>query len=272
MFDHFMVIFEEYGQGDGDCKRAAAEIFLNGGTPPHYLPPGSIRVASTNTGARYGVSKDYLFSIARRTLIEVTGDVDVLVNHLDKPYTYQGETWNTMPLTKHWAKTHHNVVFEDEPEKDETWCNPRTMCAVDRYLQKKIEMTGKPIDINDGRTMEMMRGTFGMAATQSYFTHMTFSLQLPSMEEVVNDPHGTPVPTKADLQMLMAYTVAGRVDVNTITPCLTYMSRLPRDMGVTFVQALLRRDYKGMINTPAMQGWISRNSALVSIVSSLAHA
>ena len=51
---------------------------------------------------------------------------------------------------------------------------------------------------------------------------------------------------------------------------ITYMSRLPKDMSVTFVSSMLRRDYKNMINDPAMQAWISKNAPLVSVIASLA--
>jgi hypothetical protein len=37
-------------------------------------------------------------------------------------------------------------------------------------------------------------------------------------------------------------------------------------MGVTYISSLLRRDYKGIINQPAMQAWINKNAALVSII------
>jgi hypothetical protein len=40
-------------------------------------------------------------------------------------------------------------------------------------------------------------------------------------------------------------------------------------MAVTYVSSLLRRDYAGFINQPAMQGWIAKNAALVSIIASL---
>ena len=71
-FDQFVLIIEEYGQGEPETKRALAEIFLNGGTPPYYLPKGSARWACTNAGSRYGVTKDFLFAIARRTVIDIT--------------------------------------------------------------------------------------------------------------------------------------------------------------------------------------------------------
>lgn len=270
-FDRFVLIIEEYGQGEADVKRAIAEIFLNGGTPPHYLPNGSAVVAASNTGARYGVTKDFLFCISRRTLIEISADVDVLVDHWDKPYMHKGRQWQTMPVTKAWAKAHPDVVFEKEPEKDGPWANPRSVSAIDRYLQVVEQHTGK-IDLDDVGLMEMCSGTIGMPATQSMLTHHKYRLELPSYHTVISDPVGTPTPNKADLMMMMAYELAASCKKEHIAQCLTYIGRLKAgDMAITFVTSLLRRDYKGIVNEPAMQAWIAKNAAMVSIIASLAH-
>lgn len=273
-YDRAYLIIEEYGQGEADVKRSAAEIFLNGGTPPWYLPPGSIRVASSNVGQRYGVTKDFDFCIARRTQININGDVDVwLEDFADKPYMYQGKVWQTMPVVKAWAKLHIDHLFEEEPKEQGPWCNPRTLCAADRYLQAKMAINGDGKIPQDPVTMEHLAGTIGMPATQSLDQHLTFRLELPQYDTVVADPTGTPVPTRADLQMLMAYEMANNTKAQHIAECITYIQRLPaKEMATTYVLALLRRDYKGVINTPAMQGWINKNAAVVSIMQSLAAA
>ncbi len=269
MFDKCFLVIDEYGQGEGDVKRAVAEIFLNGGTSPWYLPPGSVRLACTNQGARYGVSKDFDFCIARRCLIEIEGDIEVTLRYMNKPYNYQGKQWVTTPVVKAWAAANPQIVFEAEPEKQGPWCNPRQLCAVDRYLQTKWAQQGNQ-DI-EPTSMSVIAGMIGMPAATSLLAHLEFLTQLPSYNDVVSDPAGTDVPTRADLQMLMAYQMAGYTQVQDLGPCIQYIQRLPKDMGVTYISSLLSRDYKNIINQPAMQAWINKNAALVSIISSLAN-
>jgi len=268
MFDRCFLVIDEYGQGEADVKRAVAEIFLNGGTSPWYLPPGSVRLACTNQGARYGVSKDFDFCIARRSVINIDGDIDVTLRYLDKPYRHQGVMWQTTPVVKAWAAANPQIVFEAEPKEQGPWCNPRQLCATDRFLQSIWAMQGNQ-DITPS-TMSTVAGTIGMPATQSLLSHLEFLTQLPSYQEVVADPANTPVPTRADLQMLMAYQMAGYTQTPDLGPCIQYIQRLPKDMGVTYISSLLSRDYKGIINEPAMQAWISKNASLVSIISTLA--
>lgn len=267
MYDKFFLLIDEYGQGDGDVKRAVAEIFLNGGTSPWYLPPGSIRVACTNQGARYGVSKDFDFCIARRCLLNIDGDPDIWLNYADKPYRHQGKMWQTTPVIKAWAKQNPQILFEPEPKEQGPWCNPRQLCAVDRYLQTKWELQGNQ-DI-DPTSTSTIAGMIGQGAAQSLLGHLQFMLELPSYADVIADPDKCAVPSRADLQMLMAYQLAGYAKAEHLGECITYIQHLPKDMAVTFISSLLRRDYRGIINQPAMQSWINKNATLISVISSL---
>ncbi len=267
MYDKFFLLIDEYGQGEADVKRAIAEIFLNGGTAPWYLPPGSVRIACTNQGARYGVSKDFDFCIARRCLLNIEGDTEIWLRYANKPYSHQGKTWLTTPVIKAWAAANPQLLFETEPKEQGPWCNPRQLCAVDRYLQTKWKLQGnqevEPV------TASTVSGMIGMPATQSLLSHLQFLLELPSYADVVADPAGCPVPTRGDLQMLMAYQLAGYTTVADLAPCIQYIQRLPKDMGVTYISSLLSRDYKGIITQPAMQAWVNKNAKLVSLIASL---
>lgn len=270
MFDTVLLVIEEWGQGSAETKRAGAEVLRAGGTPPFYLPAGSPRIALTNVDACDGVTKEPDFIIGRRNEFTVDGDVDVWVEDFaDKPYEWQGKQWQVQPVTKAWAKQHPEILFEGKPDKQGPWCNPRTITAADRYVQVMAEWNGGQAPVNDPGFMEALSGQIGMAATTSYVGHLQFQLELPSYESVVADPKGTDVPKKGDLQMLMAYSLAGRAKKDDLAAVLTYVSRLPKDMSVTFISSLLRRDYRGIINEPPMQAWIAKNANLVSILASL---
>lgn len=265
-YDEFMIIFDEYGQAEPDVKRSAAEVTLSGGTPPWYAPNPRCMML-TNEGSRYGVTKDFDFAVARRTFLRITGDIDASLMHMDKPYVHRGRKWQVMPVIKAWAAANPTLLFEAEPAVQGPWCNPRQLYAFDRYLQDKFAATGS--QEADPCAIDVGAGTVGMPATASIVSHLQFQLQLPSYDDVVADPVGTPVPTRADLQMLMAYQLAGYAQTDHLKECIQYVSRLPKDMAVTFVSSMLRRDYKDFINHPAMQAWVQKNATLISVISSL---
>ena len=271
LFDSVFLVIEEWGQGAPETKRAGAEVLRIGGTPPYYLPAGSPRIACSNVDPRDGVTKEFDFIIGRRASRQVTGNVDVwLEDFADKPYSWGGKTWEVMPFTKAWAKQHPEVLFENKPEKQGPWCNPRSLTMADRYVQTITEMNGGTTPAKESFFVEGLEGYIGMAATMSYCNDLQFMLDLPQYEDVVKDPLNTPVPTKADLQMMMAYQMAGRCKVEHLAAVISYVSRLPKDMSVTFISSLLRRDYKNIINQAPMQAWIAKNAHLVSIIASLA--
>jgi hypothetical protein len=207
-------------------------------------------------------------------VLDIAQDVDVLVEHWDHPYKYQGRQWQMSPIWKVWAKTTgSSVIFEKEPEEDGPWCNPRTMSAADRIYQELVAANdGKDLDPTDSLLLELFSGTIGMPATVSTTQFLQFRTQLPQYADIVDKPTTTPVPAKADLQMLLAYELANQCQRDKLAETLVYVDRLPKDMGITFISALLRRDYRSMIGQPAMQAWVSRNNSLVAIVSSLANA
>lgn len=271
-YDSVLLVIEEWGQGSPETKRAGAEVLRAGGTPPFYLPPGSPRVALTNIDARDGVTKEFDFIIGRRGELEVTGDVDVwLEDFADKPYRWQGKVWLVDPVVKAWAAANPTILFEPKPVKQGPWCNPRSLTNADRYIQSFTAMSaGKPV-LADTGFLETLAGHIGMGAATSLAAHMQFAIDLPKYQDVVANPGSAPVPGKADLQMLMAYTMASRVKVADLGPVIQYMNRkeMPKDMAVTFITSLLRRDYKSIINEAPMKAWIAKNANLVSVISSL---
>ncbi len=275
-YDDFMLFIDEKDKAGPDTSRGLSEIMLSGRNGYWSLGERSVRIAASNEGGRYGSQKKFDFEISRRFKLKVDGNIDVTVNHLDKPYVWGGKMWQTMPVTKMWAKTHSEIVFEGPPKKEQgEWCNPRTLCAFDRYLQVVMAEHGGTLPLGNKEEFaamtEMGAGGMGMAATSSYMSTLQFKMELPQYENVIKDPTGTPVPKKADLMMLMAYELAGRTEPDHIAEVLQYVGRLTPDMGMTFAQALLRRDYKNLINLAPMQAWIAKNSAIISVIEALSH-
>jgi len=272
MYDKIFLLIDEYGQGEPDTKRAAAELLLKGGSPPFYLPEGSVRVACSNEGIRHGVTKDFDFAIARRTELKIQFNINVWLEYADKPYKWQGRMWQTLPVIKFWAAQHGSEVMSAGAPKDKqgAWCNPRTLCSFDRNLQERMALNGGTLDPSDTLMIEVGEGTVGMPATQSIIGSLQSQLELPSYQDVISDPDNCPVPIRPDLLMLMAFQLAGWAKVEDLAACIKYIQRMGRkDMAITFISSLLRRDYKSVINQKPMKEWIGKNSALVAICQSL---
>lgn len=272
-FDVCILIIEEWGQGEREAKVAGAEVLLNGGTPPFYMPPGSARIALSNIDSKDAVTKEFDFIINRRDEIIVKGDVDVWIEDFaDKPYMLNGKQWQVMPVTKAWAKAKPDELFGEKPQKQGSWATARSVTMWDRFAQIAAAENGGKVPIENSAFTDASAGYIGMGATASLFSHLQFLVELPAYEDVIVDPANCPIPNKADLKMLMMYELAHRAKPEGLSQVIGYIQRYPKDMSVTFITAMLRRDYAGLINQPPMQAWVAKNASLVSIISSLAQA
>lgn len=274
-FDTVILVIEEWGQGNPDTKRAYSEILRAGGTGKFYLPGHSPVIALSNEDARDGVTKEFDFLIGRRNQITVDGSEEVWrEDFADKPYQWKGRKWLVMPETKVWARQNPTILFEPRPKKQGPWCNPRSVTMMDRYVQVMMEMNGGKPPVDDPNFITTVAGYIGTPAARSYVATLTFALELPTIEQIALDPEGTPVPISADRQMLMAYSLAGHVKPDQLGQVIKYITkdgkpRMPRDLAITFISSLIRRDYRTFIDLPAMQAWINKNAFLVSAVTAL---
>ena len=272
-YDIVVLIMEEWGQGGAEAKKAFASVMLEQGVPGFYLPVGSHILALTNVDASDGITKEFDFIIGRRK--EYTIDPSVQVwdeDFASKPYMHKGKQWSVSPLFRAWAKQRPGVFFEAKPKKQGPWCNPRSACANDRYLQVLTAQNGGVIPLQDAGMMSGLEGGFGMPATQSLLEFMEFQINLPDRATVVADPATAPMPKSADQIMLMAYKLAAETLPDEVGPVIEYVQRMPKDMSITFVQSLFRRAGKEFAPLPAIQGWIAKNASLLTIINSLAQA
>ena len=269
-YDKVLLVMEEWGQGSAETKRAFASVMLEQGVPGFYLPNGSHILALTNTDATDGVTKEFDFVIGRRNEQTISKSIKVWHDDFaDKPYEWHGKTYQVSDLLKAWAMTHPDEFFGDKPKVQGPWSNPRSQTANDRYMSAVKDAEGSyPLD--DPSFIETIAGDIGMPAAQSKIEFAKFAIELPSYQSVVMDPEGAMLPKKADLTMLMAYKMAAETLGDDLGAVLKYIGRMPKDMSITFVTSLMRRDAKQFFMNPALQAWVSKNATLMVLIQTLA--
>lgn|SRR5215831_3357137 len=247
---------EEFAQGQTDVKAAAAELLLNRRLGKWKLPEGWSVIASSNrTSDRSGVTKSLDFVINRRLEIHITDDVA----------SWEEWAWDAKvePLFISFVAANPAVVFTDGvPEKQGPWCTPRSLVMLSRILEQMKDADDRIPTKDDA--VELAAGMIGQAAAASLFAHVRLGHEMPSFDEIIANPKKAKAPAnKPDAQMLISYNLAARVDVDTITPVIEYMDRLPKEFAVVFAKGACRRVSK-IVNTDAMQKWISSNTSLMT--------
>lgn len=254
-----ILVLDEYGQGEGDVKRASAQLILKRELGPWKLPKQWGALALTNDAShRSGVTKSFDFVINRRAQFELTADLN------------SWEEWaneaGVSPVTIMFARSHPEIVFSGAvPEKQGPWCTPRSLCMFDKILQ--IATAGGNKIPTDALMQARAASLIGTPAMQALFVWIKLENEMPSFERIVADPEHVPVPDKPDAQMLVCYHLAAKVDEPTVNPVITYLNRFPKEFAVTFVKAATKRNYKLIVSAP-FQKWCSENSSLMAALRS----
>lgn len=255
-----ILFLDEFGQGEADVKRASAELMLNGQLGPHKLPRGWTVVAASNFATdRSGVTKDFDFLINRRTLIEISDDLQ------------DWENWafanGVNPVLIAFANQNPTIVFTPGvPDKQGPWCTPRSLVNLGKILDQMTDSNG---DLPVGpEATEIAHGTIGSGAAAQLFAMIKIGQEMPKYEEIVKDPMNSKLPKQPDAQMLVCYRLAASVNEKDVTPIVQYCERLPKEFSVTFAKSAVRRDPK-LINTKAFGDWCTRNASLMSAISGM---
>lgn len=251
-----ILFLDEFGQGEPEVKRAAAELLLNRRVGPWWLPRGwSVIAASNRASDRSGVTKSFDFIINRRFQFDITPDAN------------SWETWaNTNgidPMIVAFAMSNTHVVFDGKvPEKQGPWCTPRSLVKLATVL-RTIQPTG-PLPM-DAAIIEMAAGAIGEAAAQQLVAHIRLGHELPKFDEIVASPTTTKVPIKPDAQMILIYELSARVDTKTAKPVLQYVDRFPKEFAATFAKSVCQR-IPIIVTTDAFSDWATKNATLVNML------
>jgi hypothetical protein len=225
-----VVFFDEWGQADEDVRKAAAPVILDGNCGTHFLPQTWRVVGAKNrTSDRSGTNRELMHIINRHGLIEIEGDPGCLLRHLedlpddDRPHI----------LTRAFIARQPDIVFPREvPDKPEPFCTARTLCKMDTDL--RVMMTEEDI-ANDKLPMtllaaEICQGWIGKHAQGQFFTHMRFANEIPSLDDIFQNPRSAKVPAGKDAQMVCSYMLADQVNEETAQAITRYVLRFEREM------------------------------------------
>jgi hypothetical protein len=257
-FKRAIVFLDEFGQADGDTKKAAAQLMLKGEVGPHRLHEGvGIIAASNGKGDRSGVTKSFDFLINREDEINITDD---LTSWQDWAVT----RGNVMPLTIAFATQNPQIVWlEGVPTEQGPWTTPRSLVMADRLLQKKAQRNGGQLP-DDPATVEQITGIMGAGAAQ-YFAFVKLEREMPKYADIVKNPKGVKVPSKPDAQMLVCYSLAHSIQLKDAAPVIEYMERMPKEFAVTFATTAARRQPM-LAMDPAFDKWARQNSSLMAAI------
>jgi hypothetical protein len=256
MFKRGMVVLEEYGQAQGDVKRALADIILNGRSGEHnFCEEVDVLLLSNRPEDRSGVTKDFDFLINRR--------VELLVNATLDGWLVWAHAHGVSNMSMAFAARNTDKVFANKaPEKQGPWLTPRSLVMADNFLKVALK---KGWGLDDTLTRVNLAGMIGDGMAHIYIAFAKIRDKLPTLAEILADPVNATLPSEPDQQMFLAFDLAAKTKVENIKPIVTYIDRMPKDFSVAYFRAAGRRD-KAISSTKEFGDWAVANIALMTAV------
>ena len=136
-----LVVLEEYGQGESDVKRGAAQLNLKGEVGPWRVPNfgkdgwGVVALSNRYGKDRSGVTKAFDFVINRRMEIHLKDD----------PVSW--ELWAVQKglpaIFVSFAMQYPHLVWtQDVPKVQGPWCTPRSLVMAIKFLMERARRLG----------------------------------------------------------------------------------------------------------------------------------
>jgi hypothetical protein len=267
-YDIAVLFIDEYGQGEPDTKKGAAELLLHGQVGPHYLGPNCMRIAASNRMSdRSGVTKSLDFVINRRAEVPVTTNYECWEIFAIE----QGIPTVFMFYAKRFGD--ERIFNNDVPKVQGPWPTARSYVMAINYLEAKRKLMEEQgiawenYGCNDpesaAENMSALRGIVGEAMAGDLISFIRQRDALPDFDEIVADPDNAKLPSTPDARYMAAHECAFHVTDKNIGQVAKFIARLPQEYSVTFALPAVKRHPRLLLNKDFQQ-FMRSNQALIN--------
>ena len=244
--EYGFLFLDEQPQANDDVNKVAAEIMLDRRVGDYQLPPGVIVVAAGNREAdRSGARKTMAFIQNRIVDINITPNKDALVDWMER----NGIHHTIISFTEAFPS---EVLADKIPEKQGPFCTPRSMCLLSPYI--------------DTMSMEMFTefagGAIGEGQAAKFIAHLRVVDELPTYEQIIQNPLKTKVPERPDAAYATMRMVAHNVSQETAMQAFQYLARMPQEFQAAALRHSVRRTPQ-IVQHKEFAVWLRGNKKLL---------
>lgn len=255
---------DERSQANLDVQKALAPVVLERKFGSYNLPEGWWVISASNRMEdKSGVVKPPMHLINRERTIEVEFDIT--------SFAVWAETNDVHPLGIAFAKAKPGIFAKAVPSKTQPFCTPRSLVTAMQFLTEVVgrDEHGNPsmdIPIENYVVQELMAGDIGEGAAAEFFSFSKCKDQLPTYQEIINNPTGCKCPEALDaayaaVQLCIHYAKGDNID-----KLWTFVERLPVELQTSAATSLVENTKAGgtvLLNSKALSQWMANNKALI---------
>lgn len=233
--------FEEMGQAPPSVQAALLHVVLARTVNGHKISDHVVFIGCTNdTMHLAGVSGLIEPMKSRWTIVQL--DVSL-------------EDWSVWALDKGmpselvaFIRFRPSLLSDFKPTKALTNSpSPRGWASVGNWLEAGV------------KDLEVFSGAVGEGAATEFYAFLDLYQQLPSLDAILLDPTGSPVPDKPAGLFAVSAGLARKATAANLERANRYMERLPTEFNVSFMRDAVRLN-KSVTNCPAFVAWATKHS------------
>jgi hypothetical protein len=110
-----------------------------------------------------------------------------------------------------------------------------------------------------------LKGCIGEAAARDMEAFINYQDQLPSWDEIINNPASTVIPTSAGACAVLIFGAIAKVDKPSINPFMKYLERFEPEWQAAFAINISKNPSKQAVafSSPAFAKWVSDNEDIL---------
>ena len=219
-----ILFLDELFQCSVEMQKVIAPLLLDRRIGDHVLPDGWMVVGATN-GVEHnsGVTAPPLQHVVNRvSLVDLDPPTPEAVANF-----YAGKDLPPEVIAM-VLKAPGTVLGTSPATRGSAYCTPRSLFQAGRVL-RQYPNAGEALESTAGRAL--VEGFIGRPATEELRAICRLANTLPSMEDIVSNPTGTPIPDTVDKQWLVTSMLGARATAEQAVPAFDYVSRMPANVA-----------------------------------------
>ena len=221
-----VLMLDELGKASRPVLNMLLPVILEGRIGDVPLPTGSIVFGTTNLDTD-GVGDNIpAHAFNRMTVVTVANPssdewLDWASSHAIAP--------EVMAFAKQYPQVFDCYTDLDKKDKNpyifnpmtgniRAFCSPRSLAKASNIIKQR--------SVLGSALIPALAGTVGEAAARDMDALVNLADQLPLFETIVKDPAKAKVPDSVGALFILAFSLAGRVEADTLTPVMEYAERM----------------------------------------------
>ena len=259
-----LILWDELGKATQPVVNSISRFINEGKLGQFTLPGGSIQFATTNLAVE-GVG-DRLQPHIRDRMCRIRMRKSRSVEWVENYAIPAGLDPIIIGFAMEYPQAFESFEDVEDPNSNPYIFHPkqpRLNFVTARSLTKASHILQSTEHLPDDVRIHALMGMVGEAAAMNVMTLNRLNEDIPAYERVLADPDNCPLPKSGVSSVMMVAKMAMRVEDDTMSKCMTYVERLPKETQALFARTLTRSPKRKVAaSNRAYIEWASKNMYL----------